>query len=501
MGQKDNEYISCLLTEEILKVAQIKISGSTPTVENLGILDIKGKADQDIESDLKALLSSFNLPKSKRSAVCVVPPSMTTTKNIEIPSLDPGEIESIIDLQAGRHTPYSREEIVIGYINFGVYQKNYSKILLVIVNRQVIMRQINLLQAAGFKVGKIFFGPEVKSGFYSKVLNADSDESPTGIVDINGSFTDFTIMLKGMAIACRSIPIGFKDISQKEEEKERFVSELKQSIESYESEDIEKIPEKYVFTKKGILIDPLQALSSSSLGSQFEIVSCEDNLAFSDIAKKVLEENTEESFLDVLSPSCAFEKYQIDLLPEEIKAQRVIEKQGAEGIKFGILMILFLVFFGSIFMSKVYFKKSLVEKIKKQYDETQKSARDLEKISTKTRIIKGYLESRLIPLEVVEELYRIIPDDIYLKNLSLDENGKISIDGTSDSMSQVFALVGTLEDSNLFKGVKTKSTTAKKERGKDVASFEIAFKLESAEDVDDEELEDVAEAPAEEKGE
>jgi len=57
-------------------------------------------------------------------------------------------------------------------------------------------------------------------------------------------------------------------------------------------------------------------------------------------------------------------------------------------------------------------------------------------------------------------------------------------------MSQVFALVGTLEDSGIFKGVKTKSTTAKKERGKDVASFEIVFMLESAEDGDEEELEE-----------
>ena len=45
----------------------------------------------------------------------------------------------------------------------------------------------------------------------------------------------------------------------------------------------------------------------------------------------------------------------------------------------------------------------------------------------------------------------------------------------------------------------TVTTTAKKERGKDVASFEIVFMLESAEDGDEEELEEeqIAEAPAE----
>ncbi|MDP8264679.1 MAG: pilus assembly protein PilM [Candidatus Aceula lacicola] len=500
MGQRDREYISCLLTEEILKVAQLKISASASKVENLSLSDIKGKSDEEIKSELERILSGFKLSKSKARAVCVVPPSMTITKNIEIPSLEPKEIESIIDLQAGRHTPYSREEIVIGYINFGVYQKNYSKILLVIVNRQVIMRQINILESVGVKVEKIFFAPEVKSGFYAKTLGVFDDQLPVGIIDVNSTFTDFTIMLRGIAIACRSIPVGAKDIiDEGEEAKKRFVEELKQSVESYQSEDIEKIPQKYVLAKKREMTDGIKDLAAATLGASFEILSYDDSLVFSDKAKKVFDENNAESFLDVLSPSLAYDGRQIDLLPEEIKTQRIIEKQGQEGIKFGALAIILLVLSGAIFISKIYFKSSLLEKIQTQYNETERAAGSLEKISTKTRIIKGYLESRLVPLDVVEELYRIIPDDIYLKSFVLDENGKISIDGTSDSMSQVFALVGTLEDSGIFKGVKTKSTTAKKERGKDVASFEIVFMLESAEDGDEEELEEeqIAEAPAE----
>lgn len=503
MGKKDREYISCLLTEEILKVAQLEISASSSRVENLALCDVKGKSDEEIKGELKSILSGFSLSKGKSKAICVVPPSMTITKNIEIPSIESKEIESIIDLQAGRHTPYSREEIIIGYINFGVYQKNYSKILLVIVNRQVIMRQINLLESVGISAEKVFFAPEVKSGFYTKTMGSLDAQVPIGIVDINSTFTDFTIMLRGIAIACRSIPVGMQHmINEGEEAKKRFVNELKQSVESYQSEDIEQIPQKYILAKKGEMIDELKGLAATALGVTFEIASYADSLVFSDEAKKLIDGNSAESFLDVLAPSFAFEGRQIDFLPEEIKTQRVIEKQSQDGIKFGALIIIFLVLVGAIFMSKIYFKSLLLEKIQKQYEETKKSARSLEKISTKTRIIKAYLESRLVPLEVVKELYRIIPDDIYLKSFLLDEKGNIAIDGTSDSMSQVFALVGTLEDSEFFKGVKTKSTTAKKERGKDVASFEIVFKLESAEDIDEEEPAEtkVAEKPAEETG-
>jgi hypothetical protein len=47
-------------------------------------------------------------------------------------------------------------------------------------------------------------------------------------------------------------------------------------------------------------------------------------------------------------------------------------------------------------------------------------------------------------------------------------------------MSQVFSYVKSLDDSNMFKDAQTKSTSTKKDNGKDVAAFEIQFKLSSA---------------------
>jgi Tfp pilus assembly protein PilN len=59
----------------------------------------------------------------------------------------------------------------------------------------------------------------------------------------------------------------------------------------------------------------------------------------------------------------------------------------------------------------------------------------------------------------------------------MDEDGTVTIDGISDSMSQVFSYVKALDDSAMFKEAKTKSTATKKDNGKDVATFEIEFKL------------------------
>ena len=58
----------------------------------------------------------------------------------------------------------------------------------------------------------------------------------------------------------------------------------------------------------------------------------------------------------------------------------------------------------------------------------------------------------------------------------MDEDGTVTIDGISETMSQVFSYVKSLDDSTMFKDAKTKSTSTKKDNGKDVAGFEIEFK-------------------------
>ena len=50
----------------------------------------------------------------------------------------------------------------------------------------------------------------------------------------------------------------------------------------------------------------------------------------------------------------------------------------------------------------------------------------------------------------------------------------------SETMSQVFSYVKSLDDSNMFKEAKTKSTSTKKDNGNDVAAFEIEFKVKDS---------------------
>src|SRR5262249_9643954 len=127
---------------------------------------------------LKSLMASFN---RKASIICEVPASAATAKTIEVPSSDPEEIKSIINLQASRHTPYSREEVLISYINLGMNALNNTRLLLVIVHRDIVKDRISILERSGLNVDKIIFVPEAQARFYAKALNLKKEAPPTGV--------------------------------------------------------------------------------------------------------------------------------------------------------------------------------------------------------------------------------------------------------------------------------------------------------------------------------
>ena len=86
----------------------------------------------------------------------------------------------------------------------------------------------------------------------------------------------------------------------------------------------------------------------------------------------------------------------------------------------------------------------------------------------------------MTPLELINQLYKILPEGIYLETIDLDDKSSIAIRGTSESMSLVFSLQTALEASTFFKDIETKSTSSKQEKGKEMTAFEIDFKLKTA---------------------
>lgn len=482
MFAKSNDQICVSLSDDFVRVVEVKGAGALAKVTRVVSRDVKGLSDLDLPKVIRSAVSGFNIKSS--SILSVIPASSVTTKNIEIPSTNPEEIKSIVSLQAGRHTPFAREEIQIGYINLGVFKSSYSKVLLVIAKKDILKKQMAAFDKAGLKIKKILFGSEGIANFYSQVVSVADSSKVIGIADIGSHSTDFVIALSGRSMFTRNIPVGKSHLSiEGQGAKDRLVEEIKKTVDSYQSEDIEQAPSSVVFTTDDAVTKEIEEALKSKFGWETKIASYVDNIkASGDVTKKLSSELAGASFLDLIASGLSADFLQVNLIPEEVELKKSIEDQGKEVFKMFRMAFICLVLFACILYINIYFHQEALNKLKKKYQNTHNEVVSLENRSINAMAMENFLKNRMVSLDIVNELYRNIPQEIYLTSISMNEDSTITVQGVSDVPSLIYDLVVTLKESALFKSVDITSTSSKKDRGKDVSVFDMVLKLHSAPD-------------------
>ena len=438
---------------------------------------IANLSDNDIQAMLR---SSVDELKAKNPIVIdVIPSHLVITKNIEIPSCDPKEIREIINLQAGRHTPYSREEIIVDYIEIGTFRKSYTKILLVIVSRAVVKRHCEIIEKAGLKLEKVLFVPEGLAWYVFRILKLESEEAPASVLHIGEVFTDFMIISKNRPFFLRSIPIGAQQLAgERDKYLVKFAEEVKKSFEAYQAEDIERPPDRIIITGALEEINNPQELLNDMLPFPIRVVPYCNSMLISAEALNVARTSKRLSFLGAIASIVAAGELKVDLLPDEIKLRKALQERGNDLIKTGIFVLLAFVLVFSILISKIYFKGIYLKRINEKYQPLSLQVKELEKHLARISMIKYYLDSRGYALEVLAELYITVSQELELGDIRFDNEGKFSLRGTAESMSSVFSFVDNLEKSRYFKEVKTKYTAKRRDGTRDVTDFEIAVLLE-----------------------
>ncbi len=416
-----------------------------------------------------------------RRAFLVASSKLFISKNVDIPSKDKEEIRKIIDLQAGRFTPYSREEIVLDYFCMETPEQHYTNVLLIIMNRKVIDRYHDILAKSGIEIDKIIIASEGMAIAYDNLAGFKSDTDAIAGIHISHDSSDLTIIDRHQMVFVRNIPVGIENFrSNQETAKQLLIDELNKSFTAYKDQGIGR-PVKVLFLsglfqELGFLEPaikesiPLIALNNVTI----QTISTTVNFRLEGKAAEALDTEKEVSFFDLLSCAQSLPLIKIDLVPSEVKLRHQFRESGRDIITFGILTMTIFLMLSVYLVSRIYLKKEQIKKLDSHNQTSVSEARMLENTSTKSRVLRDLIKNRGRGLYVFEKINSMIGEDIYLSNFSYDKDGKLLFSGTAESMSRVFAFVTELEESNYFKDVKTNQTKSRREGQKEVADFEIA---------------------------
>lgn len=469
-GQPD--FIGFELNDDYAKLAHVHITKMKREVVDLISREVRGLSDDDISAFIKQTLTDLRIQAPR--VYLIVPLQAVITRSIEIPSKDPDEIREIVNLQASRHTPYSRSEIIIDTLFIGAVRENYTKVLLVIVPRDIVVRQTRILEKAGFRAEKVLFPPEAIAHACTKILGNEHSDAATAIVHMDAVFTSFTVIQKGKLLFVRGIPVGADHLlEEKEVYADRFVDELQKSLESYTADEAGPMPSQLLLTGVVAEVTELDDLFSETLHIPIKHQTYFEYFSISDKAHAIAAASKHVSFFNLIAPILLYDRTKVDLVSEERKLRMDLERRAKEIMKTGVFVMVLLVMIFTFFVSKVFFRERYYQRLAQRYQPVIEDAKSLELVFAKTQLIKSYLTNRGNSIETLGELYDAIPPDVRLSNVKYDGGKTFTVKGTSRTMSAAFTFVSNLERADKFRNVKTKYVTTRSEDGVDVADFEI----------------------------
>ena len=394
-------------------------------------------------------------------------------RNLELPTTDPQEIKDIISIQAGKQTPFSRDEIIADFQTVGASRQHYSRVLLAIVQKAIINKFLDNLADKKEAVQKIVLSSQVFANWYSIIQPKIKDEI-FAILDFDLGSCDFSIYSKEKLLFTKLLSLGVSDLSRKAPQKD-FLEEIGNVLGAYKKENIGPAFNKVVFMGKIPDIELKDILADKFSLEAFGPFEDIEGITISGEAKAALGEEREKgsSFSKLIGLALNPARPLMDFLPLDLKEIRRKRIKRKELMLTGILILSVFILSGGIFLERIYTKALTLKRLNAQFIKLEKETSELKREDLRIKLIENRIDTRNSAIEVLREIHKVTPQEIYLTAIAFEEGKFLSLRGTTTSMSGVFKFVKTLEGLPIFENVKTKYVTKRRLKGKDLTDFEI----------------------------
>ena len=460
-----------------LKILQSQVTPKGPVVTKLLVEPIYALPEEDINRLLNDAVSSRETRFD--SVTVIVSREKAMVRYMRLPAQDTSEIEKMVSFEITKQTPYSQDEITSDYEILSSDTEGYSEVMLVISPKNEITRIDHILGVLSNQLSQIRLSSEAVIGW----LNIAEEEIRQGrnicLIDIDSDSTEIAIIFNGKLNFSRSISIGALDISEQKKEvypsKARLVDEIKRSVEAYFKEGGKRLADisEFVVTGADSVIESFKDLLMAGVEMPCRAVNGLIGLSIEDGAMPAAGLPQDASMCTVCGGLFAAEGINLILQGQKKKQSKAVAIRKIINISV-ILLLISLAIFALIGM-KMRQREKLLNELKLMYSQVESAANQTETKFKKLQSIKAQLSEEASSLNVIYNLYNIIPGNISLSDFNYDDASKVvRFRGRAGKISEVFKLVTLLENSASFSNVQTRSVAEKRTRGATAVDFQIS---------------------------
>jgi len=406
-------------------------------------LDITSIKKEEIPSRLKAFLKENKI--ICENLTLYIPRHQVSVRYLNLPSVYDKEIEKMIEYELNSLFPYKPEELIFDDVVIERSPEGYSKVMLVAIQREVVLREISLLKQAGLVPEAVDISTV---SLFNQFCEQKKESKNYLLINVEDGFLDFLVVHNQKLVFSRGV------IFSQEESKQRLIKEVREIIN--------------IKATEGIGIDRI-ALSGRGVDLKALHLGFEQDLSDKvELNETICVSNGLKAKYDALN---------IDLLPEELKMQEVMGKRRMSVIYLVTLLALNVSLIASLSFLKIRQKQEYLYYLKSEIRKIGSESQQLQKKMLKAQILKGYSNSGRLTLGLLADLYRIAPSGLYLTYLEIrgqTPSGILLLTGQAQDTETVLKFTSLIKGSPLIDKadvnyIKKKQSQLKEE----VVDFEI----------------------------
>jgi|GEM_PF-1152342 len=444
---------------EWLKMAVCRPSRSKCVVQALHVSRIEsaaGISPNDLAAALKAVKGG-GLP-----VLAYLPRQTATIRLMELPSTDAGEIADMVDLQAARQTPYTRDEIARDYRVIGCPREGYTAVMLALAQRAVLRQRFYLFEEAGMEIGRMSVASEGLLSWYVRGIAQAGNGGRTMVLDVDWGATEMMLFEGTRPVFMRNLLLGTSQLlSDPRVWKEKFLEEIRRSLEAYRSEQPSYMPERAVVTGGAAAVPGLADDLRGALGVPAEFVdSMKPASGGADAAAAAAARGV--SVAALIGFGIAPEDAQFSFAPETFVMRKELVGK-ARGLTILTSLVMACMVSASAFgMLNLFGRTHRLRLMESELAALEPEVKRVEAMLEVSRAAQARMKPRNASVRAAGEAHRAAAAaGVMLDSMSFDmREGRAQMEGSGGSWQDVRNFVGNLEQSPCFRNAREEGSSA-----------------------------------------
>jgi len=436
--------------EGIIKFLQVSDT-KKKMITAVDVINTHNQTDAQISQILSDYVKSHKINFADSRVTVVIPRSRAILRVMVFPSQNENEIRSMIELQVGGRIPYNIEDVEIDFQILAKTEDGYSRVAVVIIPQDIAMHYWNIFEEAKIPVSGMTISSVGLWLLYQQQPNLSDN---IGVIfDLDVDRSEICLCCKTHWLTSREIPFGFDQI-----QKEGYVEILKQWELTHANAQVDKLTAS---------INTVYLVSSAdrSYALGIEIAKLQEDLKIQEVnlsqtlnvsksvkwPKVITDDGVSIAALAGIGFSLA--KPPIDLIPKAVRLAKQQHINQRQLIILGIWVVAALISLG-LALGVGYFKKSVqLAQLDDQLHDAKLEANKVEKKLEKINEIEDLIKHRLIFTDLTNEIYRLLPAQVYLVSITISEGNTLSLQGISTSSVEINQFQQSMVDSHSFSNV------------------------------------------------